>query len=219
MRSASLLPHSLPADFAARFLGSGMDDVEHRNPIELFKSWFEDAKRSEPINPEAMTLASATPDGRPSARMVLLKDASDRGFVFYTNFESRKGQELLGNPRAALLFYWKSLGRQVRVVGRVERVGDEEADAYFSSRDRGAQIGAWASDQSRPLAGRFELERRVARYAARFGLSRVPRPPHWSGFRIVPEEIEFWREGRFRLHDRLVYTRGEGGWRTERLFP
>jgi len=151
--------------------------------------------------------------------MVLLKDVDPRGFVFYTNLESRKGVQLHENPRAGLCFHWKSLRRQVRVEGAVESVEPAEADAYFASRPRSSQIGAWASSQSRPLATRFELERRIAIYTAKFGLGAVPRPPHWSGFRVLPSRIEFWEERPFRLHDRLVYHRAEAGWTTERLYP
>ncbi|MFQ5972741.1 MAG: pyridoxamine 5'-phosphate oxidase [Alphaproteobacteria bacterium] len=191
-----------------------------RPPLELFAAWYKEAHEKEPGDPEAMALATATPDGLLSARMVLLKGFDERGFVFYTNLESRKGRDLAANARAALLFYWKSLRRQVRIEGPVVEVSEEEADAYFDTRPRQARIGAWASPQSRPLAGRFELEKRVAKYAAKYALGRVPRPPFWSGFRVVPERIEFWRHGAFRLHDRLVYTRTDrGGWRTERLYP
>jgi pyridoxamine 5'-phosphate oxidase len=194
-------------------------DDAPKDPLELFGVWFEEAKTGEPNDPDAMALASAGEDGMPSVRMVLLKGADRRGFVFYTNFESRKGRQLLARPKAAALFHWKSLRRQVRIEGEVDPVGDEEADAYFATRPKDSQIGAWASDQSRPLAGRFELEKRIAAFAAKYALGEVPRPPHWSGFRIVPQRIEFWREGAFRLHDRLVYHRESGGWRTERLYP
>jgi len=196
-----------------------MDDERKADPIGLFREWFAEAQKSEPNDPNAMTLASATPEGRPSARMVLLKDADERGFTFFTNYESRKGQELLANPQGALLFHWKSLRRQVRAVGRIEPVSDAEADAYFATRARGSQIGAWASDQSRPLESRFVLEKKVAQFAAKFGLSKVPRPPHWSGFRLVPDEIEFWKDGTFRLHDRLMFHRTGSGWRTAQLYP
>jgi len=188
-------------------------------PIRRFYELFDEAKRTEPGLPEAMALATADPEGRPSVRMVLLKDADERGFVFYTNLESRKGGELLANSRAALLFHWKSLQRQVRVEGPTEQVSDAEADAYFATRDRGAQIGAWASRQSRPMEGRFDLEKRVAQFTAKHALGKVPRPEFWSGFRIRPERIEFWTEGKFRLHDREVYIRNSDSWRKEKLFP
>lgn len=190
------------------------------DPIATFLSWLDDATRSEPNDPTAMTLATVDAAGRPSARMVLLKDADERGFVFYTNVESRKGEELDANPNAALVFHWKSLRRQVRVVGTVERVSDAEADAYFATRARGSQIGAWASDQSRPLEGRFDLEKRVARFAAKFGAGTVPRPPQWTGYRVVPVEIEFWRDKPFRLHERVLFRRSDGnGWEKGRLYP
>jgi pyridoxamine 5'-phosphate oxidase len=194
-------------------------DDAPKDPLELFGDWFEEAKAGEPNDPDAMALASVGEDGMPSARMVLLKGVDRRGFVFYTNIESRKGRQLLAQPKAAALFHWKSLRRQVRIEGAVDTVSGEEADAYFATRPKDSQIGAWASDQSRPLAGRFELEQKIAKFAAKYGLGKVPRPPHWSGFRIVPRTIEFWREGAFRLHDRLVYHREGNGWRTERLYP
>jgi pyridoxamine 5'-phosphate oxidase len=193
--------------------------MAEQDPIARFLEWFEEAKRREPELPEALALATADPAGAPSVRMVLLKDVDLRGFVFYTNLDSRKGRELTANGKAALLFHWKSLHRQVRVEGPAEPVADAEADAYFASRDRGAQIGAWASEQSRVLTGRLDLEKRVAKFAAQFGLGKVPRPPFWSGFRIVPERIEFWSEGSFRLHDREVHIRSGDGWRIERLYP
>jgi len=195
------------------------------DPFRLFDLWMVDAKESEPNDPNAMAVATVGADGMPSIRMVLLKGADAEGFVFYTNYESRKGGELLGHPKAALLFHWKSLRRQVRVEGRVSQVSDEEADAYFASRPKQSQIGAWASQQSRPLDGRLELEKRVALYAAKFALGKVPRPPYWSGFRITPVAFEFWQDGAFRLHDRIRYTPEEAtagtnrSWRRQRLYP
>ena len=191
------------------------------DPFALFDDWMNDARDSEPNDPNAMTLATADGNGQPNARMVLLKDADPRGFVFYTNFESAKGRELLENPRAALCFHWKSLHRQVRVRGAIEQVSDEEADAYFDSRARTSRIGAWASAQSRPLESRFAFEKEIARYGARYAVGRIPRPPHWSGFRVIPLEIEFWHERPFRLHDRLLFTREAAGkpWKKTRLYP
>ncbi|MGF1630719.1 MAG: pyridoxamine 5'-phosphate oxidase [Kiloniellaceae bacterium] len=193
------------------------------DPLDIFAVWLGEAETAEPNDPNAMALATVGEDGMPSCRMVLLKGYDAEGFVFYTNYESRKGRQLLTTPKAALLFHWKSLRRQVRIEGAVAPVGEEEADAYFASRPRQSQIGAWASTQSRPLDGRFELEKRVALFGAKYAIGKVPRPPHWSGFRLIPRLIEFWQDGAFRLHDRLVYTRqGEGvaeGWTTERLYP
>ncbi len=192
-----------------------------QDPIELFRQWLGDAEKSEPNDPNAMALATADARGRPSVRMVLLKGVDGRGFVFYTNLDSDKGRQLAENPFAALCFHWKSLRRQVRIEGPVERVSDEEADAYYASRARDSRIGAWASKQSRPLSSRFELEKRVARYAAKYALGDVPRPPFWSGFRVLPERIEFWIDKPFRLHERLVCLRdgGDGAWVTQNLFP
>ena len=193
--------------------------MAENDPITRFIEWFEKAKASEPNLPNAVSLATVGADGQPSLRMVLLKDVDHRGFVFYTNLESRKGVELAANPRAALLFHWKSLKRQVRIEGPAEAVSDAEADAYFATRDRGAQLGAWASDQSRPMAGRFDLEKRVAKFTAQFGVGTVQRPPFWSGFRRAPNRIEFWNEGKFRLHEREQFIRDGARWRVERLFP
>jgi pyridoxamine 5'-phosphate oxidase len=191
------------------------------DPFTLFAEWLADARRTEINDPNAMTLATIGLDGAPDARIVLLKGHDPRGLVFYTNYESRKGEELSADPRAALVFHWKSLQRQIRVEGQVERVTPEEADAYFASRPQLSKVGAWASDQSRPLAERAELERRLAAAEARFEGQDVPRPPHWSGFRLVPHRFEFWREMPYRLHDRLVFTRSAAGapWATGRLFP
>ena len=189
------------------------------NPYDLFEAWMAEAKASELNDPDAMALATVDADGLPDARMVLLKGIGPRGFVFYTNYESAKGNELAGQPRAALLFHWKSLRRQVRVRGAVERVTEAEADAYFASRARGSRIGAWASDQSRALESRAVLEARAAEVEARFEGQDVPRPPHWSGFRVIPSQIEFWRDGAFRLHDRLRFDRAGEGWETTRLYP
>lgn len=189
------------------------------DPIELFQRWLADAETREPGDPSATALATADSTGMPSVRMVLLRGVDQDGFVFYTNLASRKAKELQANPRAALCFHWKSLDRQVRVSGDVEPVSTEEADAYFATRERTSQIGAWASRQSEPLEGRFKLEARVVKYTARFGLSKIPRPSFWSGYRLHPVEIEFWQKRAFRLHERVLYHRSENGWRTLLLYP
>lgn len=197
------------------------DFTEAGEPFRLFSEWLDDATKSEPNDPNAMTLATVDETGLPDARMVLLKGLDARGFVFFTNTESAKGRELAAVPKAALVFHWKSLRRQVRVRGAVEEVSAEEADAYFATRPRLSQIGAWASQQSRPLEGRFALEAAVAATTARYGLGTVPRPPHWTGFRIVPVAIEFWHDRPFRLHDRVVFRRGgeHETWVRTRLYP
>lgn len=189
------------------------------DPLETFRGWFAEAEQAEPNDPNAMAVASATPEGLPSVRMVLLKEWDARGFVFYTNKESRKGGELNANPHAALLFHWKSLRRQVRIEGTVEDVSDAEADAYYASRARLSRIGAWASEQSRPLPGRGALLKRMALYEATHIGEHIPRPPVWSGYRVVPARIEFWQEMPFRLHDRTVYLRAGEGWDVVKLYP
>ena len=191
-------------------------------PWATFAAWFAEAEKSEPNDPNAVAVASVGVDGMPSLRMVLLKGWDRDGFVFYTNHESRKGVQLLAHPKAALLFHWKSLRRQVRIEGPVETTTPEEADAYFATRAKGSQIGAWASQQSRPLESRFALEKRVAEFTARHALGSVPRPPHWSGFRVRPVLMEFWRDMPFRLHDRAVHTRATpdaATWRSEKQYP
>jgi pyridoxamine 5'-phosphate oxidase len=189
------------------------------DPFHLFDEWLAEARASEPNDPEAMALATADPEGQPSVRMVLLKGHSPNGFLFYTNEHSAKGEQLAGNPSAALLFHWKSLRRQVRVEGSVERVGAEQADAYFATRARDSQLGAWASDQSRPLDGRETFEQRFEEIARRFAGQDVPRPPHWGGYRVIPERIEFWTDRPHRLHERRLFTREGGDWREGLLYP
>jgi len=189
------------------------------DPLELFETWLKAARKAEPNDPNGMALATVDADGLPDVRMVLLKDFDAEGFVFYTNTHSAKGRELAANPKAALLFHWKSLRRQIRIRGTVEAVSEAEADAYFATRARPAQIGAWASDQSQPLPDRLALEKRIAEIGMKFGLGKVDRPPHWSGYRVRPEAIEFWRDRPFRLHERLVFQRGGASWKTSRLYP
>ena len=193
--------------------------ITDTDPIAMFGEWLEAALQREPNDANAMTLATVDEAGRPDARMVLLKGVDERGFTFFTNFESAKGRQLEAHPAAALVFHWKSLRRQVRVRGAVSEVSAAEADAYWATRARSAQIGAWASDQSRALPDRLAFERRIAEMGLRFGLGPVPRPPHWSGFRLAPAAIEFWRDRPFRLHERLVFERAAGAWTTRRLFP
>jgi pyridoxamine 5'-phosphate oxidase len=189
------------------------------DPFELFDTWFAEARESEPNDPEAMALATADAQGRPSVRMVLLKGHGPDGFVFYTNEQSAKGGQLAANPKAALLFHWKSLRRQVRIEGAVERVGNEQADAYFASRARDSQLGAWASDQSRPLDSQATFDQRFEEVKRRFDGQDVPRPPHWGGYRVVAERIEFWTDRPHRLHERRLFVRDGKTWREGLLYP
>jgi pyridoxamine 5'-phosphate oxidase len=190
------------------------------DPFALFETWYAEARRSEPNDSNAMALATADAQGRPSVRMVLLKGHGPDGFIFYTNFEGRKASEILANPHVALLFHWNSLRRQIRIEGPVSRVEDAVADAYFASRSRDSQLGAWASDQSRPLADRETFEARFAEVEKRFAGGDVPRPPHWSGFKVTPQRIEFWLDRAYRLHERTAYEAdGSGGWRSGMLYP
>ncbi len=202
---------------------TGIFDEKHSesDPFALFNGWFEMAEKTEPQDPNAMALATSDSDGLPNVRMVLLKAVDEAGFVFYTNLESAKGTELVENPKAALCIHWKSLDRQIRARGEIEAVTDAEADAYYASRHRSSRIGAWASKQSRPLESRFALEKEVARFTAKYAVGEIPRPPFWSGFRLKPSSIEFWRSGTFRLHDRLIFKRdsADAPWATNRYYP
>jgi pyridoxamine 5'-phosphate oxidase len=226
MTDKTLIPPSPSEDDYVRQVATAeaLPLLSEADPFALFNDWLAEAVAKEPNDANAMSLATVDADGLPNVRMVLLKDADARGFVFYSNADSAKGRELAANPRAALLFHWKSLRRQVRVRGNVTPVSDAEADAYWATRARPAQLGAWASQQSRPLPDRLAFEKKIAEFGLKFGLGKVPRPPHWSGWRVEPLAIEFWRDRPFRLHERLVFTRasqeGAGeGWTTHRLFP
>ena len=218
MTKAPLIPAS-PSEAEYELHAVHDAEIEAGEPFALFGQWLEEAKAKEPNDANAMSLATVDADGLPDVRMVLLKGFDDQGFVFYTNTQSAKGAELEANPKAALLFHWKSLRRQVRIRGEVSRVTDAEADAYFASRARQSQIGAWASDQSRLLPDRFALEKRVAEFGLKFGLGKIDRPPHWSGYRVVPSAMEFWRDRAFRLHDRVRFVRAGDGWTASKLFP
>jgi pyridoxamine 5'-phosphate oxidase len=195
------------------------DFTDENEPFSLFGTWMKDAEAAEVNDPNALALATVDADGLPNVRMVLLKGFDADGFVIYTNYESRKGEELLGQKKAAMVFHWKSLRRQVRVRGDVEPVTDAEADAYFDTRARGSRIGAWASKQSRPLESRYALEKAVAEYTLKFGIGAIPRPPYWSGFRLKPVSIEFWHDRPFRLHDRVEFRRAGEGWEKVRMYP
>lgn len=188
-------------------------------PFSLFRQWYSEAEEKEIDLPSAMSVATVDEQGRPSSRMVLLKEYDVDGFVFYTNLESRKGDEIANNPNVSLLFHWKSLKRQVRIEGVAALVDDAQADAYFATRDRGSQIGAWASPQSRAMEHKHDLEKQVALHAAKFAIGKIHRPPYWSGYCVTPRHFEFWDEGKFRLHERTVYVRTANGWQTQRLFP
>ncbi len=201
------------ADLRKEYTRSGLSESDALpDPIDQFRRWFDEAQEADLHEPNAMTLATATPDGKPSARVVLLKGVDERGFVFYTNYEGRKARELEANPNCTLAFYWGELERQIRVEGRASRVPDEESDAYFASRPRGSQLGAWASEQSRPVEDRSKLEERLKELEEEYEGREIPRPPFWGGYRVEPERMEFWQGRENRLHDRLLYTRSDEKW-------
>jgi pyridoxamine 5'-phosphate oxidase len=209
------------ADLRQEYTFQGLSETDvHPNPFEQFKTWFDQAVAAQLPEPNAMTIATVTADGKPSARIVLLKDYDERGFVFYTNYKSHKGQQLVENPWGAIAFWWAELERQVRIEGRVEKVSPAESDAYFHSRPKGSQLGAWASNQSQVIESREVLEQQLQKLKEEYDNKEVPRPPHWGGFRVIPSEIEFWQGRPNRLHDRLLYRRGEdGSWKIQRLSP
>jgi pyridoxamine 5'-phosphate oxidase len=221
MPKKPIIPYSpSEADYLQRVAeAEPLPAISDTDPIALFERWLDEALKKEPNDANAMTLATVDADGMPDARMVLLKGVDARGFTFFTNFESDKGRQLLAHPKAALVFHWKSLRRQVRVRGDIAPVTDAEADDYWATRARSAQIGGWASEQSRELPDRLALERRIAEVGVRFGLGKVARPPQWSGFRLAARHIEFWRDRPFRLHERLAFDRAGEAWTTKRLYP
>ncbi len=206
-------------DYLRQVAAADLTPLAAHDPMSLFSEWLAEAVAKEVNDANGMSLATVDADGLPDVRMVLLKDADAQGFVFYSNQGSTKGRQLAAHPKAALLFHWKSLRRQVRIRGTISSVTDLEADAYWATRARPAQLGAWASEQSRPLPDRLAFEKRIAEFGLKFGLSKPPRPPHWSGWRLAPQSIEFWRDRPFRLHERLVFHRQDDGWTTQRLYP
>jgi pyridoxamine 5'-phosphate oxidase len=221
MSESPLIPASPSADDYVSAHAAHEAEIANYEPFSLFGEWLKDAGAKEPNHANAMALSTVDGDGMPDVRMVLLKDFDDSGFVFYTNITSAKGRQLMQSKKAALLFHWKSLRRQVRIRGEASIVSDAEADAYFQSRARQSQIGAWASDQSQPLPDRFALEKRVAEYGLKFGLGKIERPPYWTGFRVAPLQMEFWRDRAFRLHDRVQFSRAAStdGWSRVKLYP